>query len=65
MPHDPETGERLIRQTPQQIVDRILATDEGTRFQCWPPVVRVRKGTHAWWTDWCCALAWSDGSPVY
>src|SRR5712672_1317619 len=23
VPHDPETGERLIRQTPQQIVDRI------------------------------------------
>src|SRR5690606_7939455 len=24
VPHDPETGERLVRQTPQQIVDRVL-----------------------------------------
>ena len=46
MPHDPETGERLIRQTPQQIVDRILAMDEGTRFQVLAPVVRGRKGTY-------------------
>ena len=44
VPHDPETGERLIRQTPQQIVDRILAMDEGTRFQVLAPVVRGRKG---------------------
>ncbi len=29
MPHDPETGEALVRQTPQQIVDRILALPEG------------------------------------
>ena len=46
VPHDPETGERLIRQTPQQIVDRILAMDEGTRFQVLAPVVRGRKGTY-------------------
>ena len=46
MPHDSETGERLIRQTPQQIVDRILAMDEGTRFQVLAPVVRGRKGTY-------------------
>ncbi len=46
VPHDPETGERLIRQTPQQIVDRVLAMDEGTRFQVLAPVVRGRKGTY-------------------
>ena len=46
VPHDPETGERLIRQTPQQIVDRILAMPEGTRFQVLAPVVRGRKGTY-------------------
>lgn len=44
--HDPETGERLERQTPQQIVDRILLMDEGTRFQVLAPVVRGRKGTY-------------------
>ncbi|MFM7069218.1 MAG: excinuclease ABC subunit UvrA, partial [Actinomycetes bacterium] len=44
--HDPETGERLVRQTPQQIVDRILQLPEGTRFQVLSPVVRGRKGTY-------------------
>ena len=46
MPHDPETGERLVRQTPQQIVDRILQLPEGTRFQVIAPMVRGRKGTY-------------------
>jgi excinuclease ABC subunit A len=46
VPHDPETGERLIRQTPQQIVDRIMELPEGTRFQVLAPVVRGRKGTY-------------------
>src|SRR5690606_13461812 len=46
IPHDPETGEQLIRQTPQQIVDRILELPEGTRFQVLAPVVRGRKGTY-------------------
>ncbi|MEM7326350.1 MAG: excinuclease ABC subunit UvrA [Actinomycetota bacterium] len=44
--HDPETGEPLIRQTPQQIVDRILRLEDGTRFQVLAPVVRGRKGTY-------------------
>ena len=44
IPHDPETGERLIRQTPQQIVDRIMELPDGTRFQVLAPVVRGRKG---------------------
>ncbi len=46
VPHDPETGEALVRQTPQQIVDRILHLPEGTRFQVLAPVVRGRKGTY-------------------
>ncbi|HJM27886.1 MAG: excinuclease ABC subunit UvrA [Acidimicrobiales bacterium] len=46
IPHDPETGEELVRQTPQQIVDRVLTTKEGTRFQVLAPVVRGRKGTY-------------------
>ncbi len=36
----------LTRQTPQQIVDRILEFEEGTRFQVLAPVVRARKGTY-------------------
>ena len=36
----------LSRQTPQQIVDRIMKFDEGTRFQILAPVVRGRKGEY-------------------
>ena len=46
VPHDPETGEPLIRQTPQQIVDRVMELDKGARFQVLAPVVRGRKGTY-------------------
>ena len=46
IPHDPETGEELVRQTPQQIVDKILKMEEGIRFQILAPVVRGRKGTY-------------------
>ena len=46
VPHDPETGEELVRQTPQQIVDRVMGLPEGTRFQVLAPVVRGRKGTY-------------------
>ena len=37
---------RIARQTPQQIVDRVLELDEGTRFQVLAPVVRGRKGEY-------------------
>ncbi len=44
--HCPNDGTRLQRQTPQQIVDRILEMAEGTRFQVLAPVVRGRKGEY-------------------
>ena len=43
-PHCPVCGEKIARQTPQQIVDQVLAMDEGLRFQVLAPVVRTRKG---------------------
>jgi excinuclease ABC subunit A len=46
VPHCPECGTEITRQTPQQIVDRILELPEGTRFQVLAPVVRGRKGTY-------------------
>ena len=46
VPHDPETGEQLVRQTPQQIVDRVMQLPDKTRFQVLAPVVRGRKGTY-------------------
>ena len=42
----PKCGERITAQTPQQIVDRLLALPEGTRFQVLAPVVRGRKGEY-------------------
>src|SRR5829696_261355 len=44
--HCVNDGTRLQRQTPQQIVDRILMMGEGTRFQVLAPVVRGRKGEY-------------------
>src|SRR5215204_6094372 len=44
--HCPKDGTRLQRQTPQQIVDRILLLSDGTRFQVLAPVVRGRKGEY-------------------
>ncbi|WP_347957895.1 excinuclease ABC subunit UvrA [Gordonia aichiensis] len=42
--HCPVCGAKIERQTPQQIVDQVLAMDEGVRFQVLAPVVRSRKG---------------------
>jgi excinuclease ABC subunit A len=45
-PHCPVCGRPIARQTPQQIVDRVLELPEGTRFQVLAPVVRGRKGEY-------------------
>jgi len=44
--HCPTDGIALQRQTPQQIVDRVMKLKEGTRFQILAPVVRGRKGEY-------------------
>ena len=46
VPYCPDDGTRIERQTPQQIVDRVLTLPEGTRFQVLAPVVRGRKGEY-------------------
>jgi len=45
-PHCPQCGEPIAKQTPQQIVDQVLAMEEGTRFQVLAPIVRGRKGEY-------------------
>ncbi|GAA4888310.1 excinuclease ABC subunit UvrA [Saccharopolyspora cebuensis] len=45
-PHCPQCGERISRQTPQQIVDQVLEMPERTKFQVLAPVVRGRKGEY-------------------
>src|SRR5881394_2799949 len=46
VPHCPNCGRVITRQTPQQIVDRVLQLPDGTRFQVLAPVVRGRKGEY-------------------
>ncbi|MCH8628711.1 excinuclease ABC subunit UvrA [Arsenicicoccus piscis] len=43
-PHCPVCGEPIGRQSPQQIVDQLLALPERTRFQVLAPIVQGRKG---------------------
>ncbi len=45
-PHCPICGEPIAKQTPQQVVDRILEMEPGTRFQVLAPVIRERKGEY-------------------
>ncbi|MEV1146747.1 excinuclease ABC subunit UvrA [Micromonospora sp. NPDC049799] len=45
-PHCPVCGEKISKQSPQQIVDRVLAMTEGTKFMVLAPVVRGRKGEY-------------------
>ncbi|MBA4023975.1 MAG: excinuclease ABC subunit A [Gordonia sp.] len=42
--HCPECGSAIEKQTPQQIVDQVLAMEQGIKFQVLAPVVRTRKG---------------------
>ena len=46
IPHCPECGRAIEKQTVDQIVDQICALPEGTKFQVLAPVVRGRKGQH-------------------
>ena len=46
VPHCPDDGSPVSRQTPQQIVDKVLELDEGTRFEILAPVIRGRKGEY-------------------
>jgi excinuclease ABC subunit A len=43
-PHDPVTGEKIYKQTPQQIVDQILAYPEETRVLVIAPMIRNEAG---------------------
>ena len=46
IPHCPKCGREISRQTIDQIVDRVEALGEGTRFIVLSPVVRGKKGEH-------------------
>ncbi|WP_284230247.1 excinuclease ABC subunit UvrA [Arenivirga flava] len=44
VPHCHICGERIERQTVQQIADQLMTLDEGTRYQVVAPVVSQKKG---------------------
>ena len=44
LPHCPECGEPISKQTPQAIVDQLLQMDEGTKFQLLAPIIQQKKG---------------------
>ncbi len=46
VPHCPECGEEITGQTQEQIVDRLMTLEEGTKFMVMAPVVRGRKGEY-------------------
>ena len=46
VPHCPKCGKEIRRQSIDQIVDRIEAMGEGTRFIILSPVIRGKKGEH-------------------
>lgn len=45
-PHCPNCGRVIAKQTVDQMVDQIMALEEGTKLQLLAPVVRGRKGRH-------------------
>ena len=46
IPHCPQCGREIEKQTVDQMVDTIMALEEGTKFMLLAPVVRGRKGMH-------------------
>ncbi len=46
VPHCPKCGKEISRQTVDQIVDKVMAMEEGTRFLVLSPIVRGKKGEH-------------------
>jgi len=46
VPHCPQCGREVTKQSAQQIVDAVLAMPPGTRFQVLAPLVQDRKGHH-------------------
>lgn len=46
IPHCPECGKEIKRQTVDQMVDAVMELPEGTKFQLLAPVIRGRKGRH-------------------
>jgi len=44
VPYCAECGEKIVKQTPQQIVDQLLELNDGTKYQVLAPIVDQKKG---------------------
>jgi excinuclease ABC subunit A len=47
VPHCPQCGRQVVRQSAQEIVDAILSLPGGSRLLLLAPIIKHRKGTHA------------------
>jgi excinuclease ABC subunit A len=45
-PHCPRCGRAIAGQSAEQIIDQVMALDDGTRFMVLAPIVRGRKGEY-------------------
>ena len=46
IPHDPETGLPMVKQSIEEMVDKVLALPDGARYLVLAPIVRGRKGEY-------------------
>jgi excinuclease ABC subunit A len=46
IPHDPETGLPMVKQSIEEMVDKVLALPDGARYIVLAPIVRGRKGEY-------------------
>ncbi len=46
IPHCPQCGKVVVKQSAQEVVDKIEALPEGTKLLILAPIVRARKGTY-------------------
>ncbi len=46
IPHCPECGKEIKKQTVDQMVDELMKLEEGSKIQLLAPIVRGRKGRH-------------------
>jgi excinuclease ABC subunit A len=46
IPHCPQCGRRVSKQTVEQMVDQILNLSPGTKIQVLAPIIRFKKGEH-------------------
>ena len=47
IPHCPVCGREIQQQTIDQIVDKVLGMEQGTKIQVMAPIIKAKKGTHA------------------